>query len=99
MTYPQVFRKNRKVSEGDIFTADSVSGYIERESWTFVANLTETVPTSAESPQQPKEQERREDSVDEKKTKKEKKEKKGKECLQQFRFLGNCPPTAPLSYH
>ena len=32
MTYPQVFRKNRKVSEGDIFTADSVSGYIERES-------------------------------------------------------------------
>ena len=32
MTYPQVFRKNQKVSEGDIFTADSLSGYTERES-------------------------------------------------------------------
>ena len=99
MTYPQVFRKNRKVSEGDILTADSLSGYKERESWTFVANLTETLPTSAESPQQPKEQERKEDSVDEKKTKKEKKEKKGKECLDKLRFLGNCPPTPPPSQH
>ena len=99
MTYPQVFRKNRKVSEGDIFTADSLSGYTERESWTFVANLTETLPTSAESPQQPKEQERKEDSVDEKKTKKEKKEKKSKECLDKLRFLGNCPPTPPPSQH
>ena len=99
MTYPQVFRKNQKVSEGDIFTADSLSGYTERESWTFVANLTETLPTSAESPQQPKEQERKEDSVDEKKTKKEKKEKKGKECLDKLRFLGNCPPTPPPSQH
>lgn len=30
MTYLKLLRKNPKVSEGDIFTADSVSGYSEK---------------------------------------------------------------------